>query len=127
MNDQAIVWLGNRVKIIDQTRLPHEEVYLELTDYSAVAEAIRQLKIRGAPAIGVAGAYGIALGALEIESGSKDDFLAKFRQVSQTIAGTRPTARNLFMAVERMEQVAEAGRDVEEIKRALGNFGITLR
>ncbi len=119
MDYLPIEWLGNRVKILDQTRLPQKEVYLELTSYQDIALAIKELKVRGAPAIGVAGAYGIALGALGIKSNSKDDFLEKFQQVSQTIAGTRPTARNLFRAVERMEQVAKAGEDVEEIKRAL--------
>ncbi|MBA7672471.1 Methylthioribose-1-phosphate isomerase [subsurface metagenome] len=124
---QPIEWLGNSVKILDQTRLPQEEVYLETADYQVVASAIKELKVRGAPAIGVAGGYAIALGALEIESSSKDDFLAWFRQVSQTIAGTRPTARNLFHAVERMERVAEAfgkaqaktGGEVAEIKLKL--------
>jgi methylthioribose-1-phosphate isomerase len=119
MSVQPIEWLGNRVKILDQTRLPQTEVYLELDTYQDIALAIAQLKIRGAPAIGIVGAYGIALGALEIESSSKDDFLEKFRQVSQTIAGTRPTARNLFRAVERMEQVAKASNDVTEIKKSL--------
>ncbi|MDP6632377.1 MAG: S-methyl-5-thioribose-1-phosphate isomerase, partial [Dehalococcoidales bacterium] len=106
---QPIEWLSNKVRMLDQTRLPQEEVYLETGDYQEIASAIRELKIRGAPAIGVAGGYAIALGALAIESSSKDDFLEKFRQVSRTIAGTRPTARNLFQAVERMDRVAEAG------------------
>ncbi len=119
MDYLSVEWLGNRVKILDQTRLPQEEVYLELASYQDIATAIKELKVRGAPAIGVAGAYGIALGALGIKANSKEDFLKEFRQVSRAIAGTRPTARNLFQAVERMEQVAEAGKDVEEIKRAL--------
>ena len=66
MSNLAIEWLGDRVKIIDQTRLPQEEVYLELSHYQDIASAITKLKIRGAPAIGVAGAYAIALGALEV-------------------------------------------------------------
>ena len=119
MSIQPIEWLGNRVKILDQTRLPQTEVYLELTTYQDIALAIAQLKIRGAPAIGIAGAYALALGALKIESGSKNDFLKKFRQVSQTIASTRPTARNLFRAIERMNKVAKAGNDVTEIKKSL--------
>jgi len=77
------------------------------------------LKIRGAPAIGVAGGYGVALGALEIEAESRDEFLGKLRDVIQTIAATRPTARNLFRAIDRMEQVAKVGEDIEQIKRAL--------
>ncbi|MDP2730443.1 MAG: S-methyl-5-thioribose-1-phosphate isomerase [Dehalococcoidales bacterium] len=118
-NYQPVEWLGNKVKILDQTRLPQEEVYLELDDYQDIASAIRELKIRGAPAIGVAGGYAIALGSQKIQSTSKADFLAEFQQVSRTIAGTRPTARNLFMAVERMEQVAKAGKSVEESKKGL--------
>jgi len=107
MSVQPIEWLGDRARILDQTRLPLEEIYIETADYREIASAIRELKIRGAPAIGVAGGYAIALGALEIESGSKEDFLEKLKQVSDTIAGTRPTARNLFYAVERMEKAVE--------------------
>jgi len=61
---QPIEWLGDRVKILDQTKLPREEVYLETSRYQDVAQAIKELKVRGAPAYGVAGAYGIAVGAL---------------------------------------------------------------
>jgi methylthioribose-1-phosphate isomerase len=116
---KAIEWLGNRVRILDQTKLPREEVYLELDDDQSIASAITELKIRGAPAIGVAGAYGIALGALKIESEARDEFLGKLRAVAESIAATRPTARNLFQAVDRMRQVAEASGDVEQIKAAL--------
>ncbi|MBI3040510.1 MAG: S-methyl-5-thioribose-1-phosphate isomerase, partial [Chloroflexi bacterium] len=112
-------WLGNRVKILDQTRLPQEEIYLELSRYQDVAAAITQLKIRGAPAIGVAAAYAIALGALAIKASSKADFLKKLQPVSRAIAATRPTAHNLFRAIDRMQQVAEAGKEAEEIKAGL--------
>jgi len=107
------------VRILDQTRLPHEEVYLELNRYQDIASAIIELKIRGAPAIGVAGAYGIAIGALKIESVVRGEFLEKLRGVISTIADTRPTARNLFRAIDRMQQVVEAGQDVEQIKATL--------
>ncbi len=116
---KAIEWLGNRVRILDQTRLPQEEAYLELSHHQGVASAIREMKVRGAPAIGVIGAYGIALGALEITAGSKDQFLEKLRIIIQTIADTRPTARNLFGAIDRMRKVAEVGGDMEQIKAAL--------
>ncbi len=119
INYQPIEWLGNRVKILDQTRLPRAEVYLEFTSYQDVASAIKELKVRGAPAIGVAAAYALALGALEIKASSKGDFMEKLRPVSQTIATTRPTARNLFQAIERMNKVAEAGQEVEDTKKAL--------
>ncbi len=124
---KAIEWLGNRVKILDQTRLPQEEVYLELSRYQDIASAITELKIRGAPAIGVAGAYGIALGALKIKAKSREEFMEKLQTVSQTIASTRPTARNLFHAVDRMLRVAEAGEDIDQIKKALVAEAINIQ
>ena len=84
-----VEWIGERVRILDQTRLPQEEVYLELDDYRSVAAAISEMKVRGAPAIGVIGAYGIALGALGIEVESRDKFLVRLGVVFQTIAATR--------------------------------------
>ena len=123
---KTIEWLGDRVKILDQTRLPQEEVYLELSGYQDIASAIKELKIRGAPAIGVAGAYGIALGALEIKAKSRADFLKKLRTVSQTIASTRPTARNLPRALERMQQASESGKNIEQIKKALIEEAIAI-
>jgi len=123
---KVIEWLGDRVRILDQTRLPREEVYLELSRYQDIASAIKQLKIRGAPAIGVAGAYGVALGALKIKTKSRDDFLERLRGINQTIATTRPTARNLFRAIDRMQQVAEAGGDIEQIKAALVSEAIKI-
>ena len=116
---KAIEWLGNRVKILDQTKLSREEVYLELDDYQSIASAIVELKIRGAPAIGIVGAYGMVLGALKIESTARDEFLEELRGIGYSIASTRPTAKNLFRAIDRMRKVAEAGEDVEQIKSAL--------
>jgi len=116
---KAIEWLGNRIRILDQTKLPQEEVYLELSDYQDIASAITELKIRGAPAIGVAGGYGVALGALEIEAKSRDEFLGRLRGISHTLAATRPTAKNLFRAIDRMEQVAAAAKDIDQIKKTL--------
>jgi len=123
---KAIEWFGDKVRILDQTRLPQKEVYLELSRYQDIASAIKELKIRGAPAIGVAGAYGIALGALKIKAKSRADFLKKLQGVSQTIASTRPTARNLFRALDRMQQVAESGKNVEQIKKALVSEAIAI-
>ncbi|MBU2536442.1 MAG: S-methyl-5-thioribose-1-phosphate isomerase [Chloroflexi bacterium] len=121
-----IDWLGDRVRILDQRKLPDEEVYLELGDYRDVASAITELKIRGAPAIGVAGGYGIALGALKIESEQKDDFLKKLDAVMATIAATRPTARNLFWAIQRMQKMVESGNDINEIKSALVDEAVKI-
>lgn len=116
---QPIEWLGDRVKILDQTKLPQEETYIETNNFLDVAAAIKELKVRGAPAIGVAGAYGIALGALGIKTRSKEAFLKKLKEITDIIAGTRPTARNLFYAVERItRQVgrSETGNAMVKIK-----------
>jgi len=126
IDNLPIEWLGNRVKILDQTRLPQEEVYLELSQYQDIASAIVELKIRGAPAIGVAGAYAMALGALQIETRSKNEFLEKLQPIRQTIASTRPTARNLFQALDRMEQAALSAKDVEEIKTVLVSEAVKI-
>ena len=114
-----IQWLGDRVKILDQTQLPQKEVYLELDDYHTVAAAIKELKIRGAPAIGIAGAYGVALGALKIDDTNVFDFLKHLNDVFDVIAATRPTARNLFFALERMKKATENGDTVLDIKKSL--------
>ena len=123
---KAIEWLGDRVKILDQTKLPQEETYLEFSRYQDIASAVVELKIRGAPAIGVAGGYAIALGGLKIEIKTRKAFLKRLRQVSQAIAATRPTARNLFWAIDRMLAVAEAGEDVVRIKQALVDEAIKI-
>jgi methylthioribose-1-phosphate isomerase len=116
---KAIEWVSGKVRIIDQTRLPWEEVIRDIDSYREVAAAISEMKIRGAPAIGIAAAYGLALGARGIEAKSKDEFLEKLRPISETLSATRPTAVNLFWALERMNRVAEAGESVAQIKAAL--------
>jgi methylthioribose-1-phosphate isomerase len=116
---KIIEWLGDRIRIIDQTQLPHKEVFLELRDYREVADAIKKLRIRGAPDIGVAAAYGFALGAQAIKASSKDDLLAKLRPITKTLASSRPTAVNLFWALERMNKTAQRGKGVLQIKKSL--------
>ena len=123
---KAIEWLGDRVKLLDQTKLPIKEAYLELSRYQDIASAILELKIRGAPAIGVAVGYGLALGALKIKARTPGDFRRELKAVSRALAATRPTARNLFRALERMEKVAEKGEDVERLKQALINEAIKI-
>jgi methylthioribose-1-phosphate isomerase len=123
---KAIEWLGDRVRILDQRQLPQKEAYLELSRYQDVASAIAGLKIRGAPAIGVAGAYGLALGALKIKARPREDFLRRLGAVTKAIAATRPTARNLFRALERMQRVADSAKDAGQIKKALVNEAIKI-
>ncbi len=123
---KTIEWLGDRVKIIDQTGLPHKENYLELSSYQDVAQAIKNMNIRGAPAIGVAAAYGIALEAQVIKATTKGQLLKELQFITQTIASTRPTARNLFSVIERMNKIAAAGKDVTEIKKSLVDEAIKI-
>jgi methylthioribose-1-phosphate isomerase len=99
----TIEWRRDRIVMIDQRKLPQEEIYLECTDYDQVAVAIEKMVIRGAPAIGVAAAYGVALGVLHMEK--RENLSEKFDRIFLRLEKTRPTARNLFWALERMKTV----------------------
>ncbi len=99
---KTIFWKDNAVVLIDQRALPLEEIYLTCTDYREVVEAIKNLTVRGAPAIGVAAAMGIALGALSLCGKSPDKVQQAFDEICRQFAASRPTARNLFWAIERM-------------------------
>ncbi|MBJ6724658.1 S-methyl-5-thioribose-1-phosphate isomerase [Geomesophilobacter sediminis] len=112
MSFRTIEWRDNKVIMIDQTRLPAEEVYLTYEDYQGVAEAIRGMVVRGAPAIGVAAAMGVALGAREIIADTFDSFYRQLENVCEVIGRTRPTAVNLFWAIERMKRVAQKHREL---------------
>lgn len=111
MSFRTIEWRDNKVVMLDQTKLPGEEVYNEYSDFKSVAEAIRGMVIRGAPAIGVAAAMGIALGAREIIADTEESFFQQLSNICDVMAATRPTAVNLFWAIERMKRVAEANRE----------------
>jgi methylthioribose-1-phosphate isomerase len=104
----TIEWKDGKVVMIDQRKLPLEEVYVEARDENELAEAIETMVIRGAPAIGVAAAYGVALGVLRVDP--REDLAGRFGQILGRLARTRPTARNLFWALERMKGVFEENR-----------------
>jgi methylthioribose-1-phosphate isomerase len=116
----GIEWLDGKLRILDQTRLPWEEIFIELDNYHDVVLAIREMRVRGAPAIGVAAAYGIALGASAIKTANEDEFLAQLSRVVQAFVASRPTAINLFRAIDRMKKAAKGG-SVAEIKESLIN------
>lgn len=103
---QTMRWQDDRLILLDQTKLPQEEVYLTCTDYQTVAKAICLLQVRGAPAIGAAAAYGLLLGAIKLskENLTLKDFVDKLLQVKDELAQTRPTAVNLFWALNKMTQ-----------------------
>jgi methylthioribose-1-phosphate isomerase len=102
---ETIEWTPEGVVMIDQTRLPRETAFVTCRNYTEVADAIRNMIIRGAPAIGVAAAMGVALGALQSKNLEAD-----MPVICETLANTRPTAVNLFWAIERMKQVYAATR-----------------
>ena len=118
---KTIEWRDNRVVMIDQTKLPAEEVYVTFTTAREVADAIRNMVIRGAPAIGVAAAMGVALGALEIRTTTSSDLISKMKPVFDLLAKTRPTAVNLRWGLDRMEKCLVALKNTvpEEIKKGL--------
>lgn len=116
MSFTTIEWTDDAVIMIDQRFLPVREIYVKCRTYQEVAEAIREMIIRGAPAIGVAAAMGIALGARDIRAGSFDEFYREYEKICNVMAGTRPTAVNLFWAVDRMKRFCLSNKDAE-IKR----------
>jgi methylthioribose-1-phosphate isomerase len=117
----TIKWVNGRVKIIDQTKLPHRVVYVEIKTVQSMWWAIRQLKIRGAPAIGVAGAFGVVLGVKNIKTEGYREFKTRFVSIVRYLASSRPTARNLFWALERMMRCVEenTNKKVSQIKEFL--------
>jgi methylthioribose-1-phosphate isomerase len=123
---KPIEWRDNKLIILDQRLLPQQEVYREIGDVAGVAEAIKTLAVRGAPAIGIAAAYGIALGALGIQVADMPAFLAELRQISAVLAASRPTARNLFWAIETMTAQAEKGRSVRSTRRSLLDLALKI-
>lgn len=120
---KTIEWTNEGVRMIDQRLLPTEEKYLTLRSYEEVADAIKQMVIRGAPAIGVAAAMGLALGAKQAVGTSVADLEDDFDYMCDVIGQTRPTAVNLFWAIERMrgafKRAAAETSDAEEVKRRL--------
>src|SRR5258708_24794184 len=100
---RPIEWTDRGVVMLDQRRLPADESSCTYTDYREVARAIREMVIRGAPAIGVAAAMGAALGVLRSSAKSLDELRPEFAQICDTLANTRPTAIDLFWALERMK------------------------
>jgi methylthioribose-1-phosphate isomerase len=118
---QTLEWTDRGVRFIDQTKLPTEEIYVTCKTYQEVADAIRNMVVRGAPAIGVAAAMGIALGVKNSKAESTGELKQEFDQICEVIGKTRPTAVNLFWAIRRMQGKFETlrVRPVEQIKQAL--------
>ena len=106
----TLAWTPEGVRFIDQTRLPLEESYVLATTYEQVVDVIVTMVVRGAPAIGVSAAYGVALGALRTKAATVAEFAPEFERICAHLAGTRPTAVNLFWAIDRMKRCFAALR-----------------
>jgi methylthioribose-1-phosphate isomerase len=107
---ETIAWTGNAVRLVDQTRLPLETAYVEITDERQMWDAIKRLVVRGAPAIGVAAAFGVYLGVRHDTSDSLADFDQRLNEVCAFLATSRPTAVNLFWAIDRQKRVSQETR-----------------
>ena len=118
---KTIEWKDNTLIMIDQTKLPNELVYVKYTDYNDVANAIKTLVVRGAPAIGVSGAFGLALASLQSEAKTKDQLLEDLERAKKILFETRPTAVNLAWGLEKIMNVAKQGKDVSEIRESVIN------
>ncbi len=106
----TVEWKNGIVRMLDQTKLPLETVYNDCKDYQTVARGIKDLWVRGAPAIGVSAAMGLVLGARQITADSFDEFWPKFEEICSYMAATRPTAVNLFWAIARIKKFVQANK-----------------
>ena len=128
MSVSTIEWREGKVLILDQRKLPIKKVYLECTDYREVAEAIKTLAVRGAPLIGIAAAYGVALGVWHCRSRDREAMRHELAAILQVLEGTRPTAINLSWALRRMAKVADScsGHSVELLREGLLNEALKI-
>ncbi|NJN70163.1 MAG: hypothetical protein HC801_07720 [Nitrospira sp.] len=117
----TVEWKNGVVRLVDQSKLPGSVEFLDCRDYRTVAEAIRTLKVRGAPAIGVTAALGVALGAQAVSATEYSLFAQAVLKICDELAATRPTAVNLFWAIERMRRKLESLKDrpISFIQQAL--------
>ncbi|MCJ7722270.1 S-methyl-5-thioribose-1-phosphate isomerase [Candidatus Bathyarchaeota archaeon] len=119
---RTIEWKDGTVVIIDQTKLPNETVWLKIADYKAMASAIKDMKLRGAPLIGVAAAYGLALTAFHSKAKTREELQKELEESTEVLRKTRPTAVNLFWAIDR---VMKKARDTAGSKEALAEAVVT--
>jgi methylthioribose-1-phosphate isomerase len=124
----TVEWKAGAVRLLDQSKLPGVIEFLDCRDYQTVADAIRTLKVRGAPAIGVTAAMGVALGAQAINSADYQSFSHAVRKICDELAATRPTAVNLFWAIERMKKKLESLRTepISTIQQSLTSESQTI-
>lgn len=125
---KAVQWHDGKVRILDQTKLPEELVLLEISDYYGIIDAINSLAVRGAPAIGIAAAFGVVLSVWRADEVDRAVFLTKVNKAIEDLKTTRPTAKNLFWALEQMRTVLSRNlsRPLREVKRAMLHMAQTI-
>ena len=111
---KTVDWKNDKVIMIDQTKLPNELIFVEYDNYLQVADAIRTLVVRGAPAIGVSGAFGLALAAVKSNALTRDELISELERAKQILFETRPTAVNLAWGLEKIMNIAKEGANVDE-------------
>jgi methylthioribose-1-phosphate isomerase len=126
MTLKTVEWKDKSVVMIDQTKLPNELIFVTYTDYNDVANAIKTLVIRGAPAIGVAGAFGLALAALQSKATTKEDMIKDLEQAKKILFETRPTAVNLAWGLNKMMDVTKDCQNINEIKESIVDAATSL-
>ena len=119
MSLKTIEWKDNSVIMIDQTKLPNSLEFVTYTDYNQIADAIKTLVVRGAPAIGVSGAFGLALAALQCNTKDKDELITYLENAKKILFQTRPTAVNLTWGLEKIMRVAKNAGTVDEIRKSV--------
>lgn len=124
---KSIEWINGRLKWLNTLLLPHDEVYVESNDYERVAEAIERMEIRGAPAIGVAAALGVALAASSFKGSDVEEFKRFLNRVIERFSRTRPTAVNLFWALDRLRNIVERfSGNVNELRESIVNEALRI-
>ena len=113
---RTVEWKNNKVIMIEQTKLPNELIFVEYDDFNQIAHAIKTLIVRGAPAIGVSGAFGLGLAVLQSEATTKDKLISDLQVAKDILFATRPTAVNLGWGLEKIMNIAKTGNSVEEIR-----------
>ena len=113
---RTVEWKNNKVVMIDQTKLPNDLIFVEYDDFNQVANAISTLIVRGAPAIGVSGAFGLALAALQSKATTKEELISDLENAQKILFATRPTAVNLGWGLQKVMNVAKSGKSIDEIK-----------
>ena len=111
---RTVEWKNNKVIMIEQTKLPNELIFVEYDDFHQVANAIKTLRVRGAPAIGVSGAFGLGLAVLQSKATTNDDLLSDLEDARKILFSTRPTAVNLGWGLEKIMNIAKTGETAEQ-------------